>query len=289
MEKKRSFEEIYKDAPVPQRELLQAFRETHPYKKIVINGLQWEYISSGQGDQALLILGGGLSLGESSFRSILHMENRYHVISPSYPATDNTDLVLQGLQAILREEGYSYAHVMGHSLGSGVGHVFVRMCPESVDKLVLDAFGLYTPAHVLIARLFFKLPFRWLMAYYRRAMRRLLSAAEDDDQKFFAIYIGEVMNQLHTPVSLMYQFKLLVDIFNKQKEYKVFEPIHKPGKVLLILAEDDKGFSRKERQDLIASYPGALLHTFASGGHLAGFNRKDEFDRVVDQFLTAAL
>jgi hypothetical protein len=57
---------------------------------------------------------------------------------------------------------------------------FVRLRPERVDKLVLGAFGLYTPGHVRLAKLFFKLPYGLLLAYYRRAMKCLLAGGSDD-------------------------------------------------------------------------------------------------------------
>ena len=280
-----SFDELYRDAPPDQRELLRDFRATHPHQHTSVNGVAWEYIASGQGDQAVLILGGGLSVGESSFRNILRLEKRYRVLSPSYPPVGKMGPVADGLSAILQEHGFARAHIIGHSLGAGVGHTFVRLHPDRVDKLVLNAFGLYTPSHVRSAKLFLKLPVGLLMGYYRRAFKRLLAKADDADQRFYAIYTNEVMTRLHTRESLMGQFKLLMDISEHAEAYGVFKAVERPGKVLLILAEDDRGFSPQERQRLKDSYPGARVHSFASGGHMAGLSRRDEFDAVVDQFL----
>ena len=54
-------------------------RETHPYQRFEHQGVAWEYVASGPGPevtarQALLVLGGGLSMGESAFQTILHLE-----------------------------------------------------------------------------------------------------------------------------------------------------------------------------------------------------------------------
>jgi pimeloyl-ACP methyl ester carboxylesterase len=282
-----SFDELYCDAPPEQRELLRDFRATHPYQHTSVNGVAWEYIASGQGEQAVLILGGGLSVGESSFRNILRLEKKYRVLSPSYPPVGKLGPVADGLSAILQEQGFAKAHILGHSLGAGVGHAFIRMQPDSVDKLVLNAFGLYTPAHVRSAKLFLKLPVGLLLAYYRRTFKRLLAQAEDADQRFYAIYTNEVMTHLHTPQTLKGQFKLLMDISDNAEKYGVFRSVERAGKVLLVLAEDDKGFTAEERQALKDTYPGAQIHSFASGGHLAAFQRRTEFDAVVDAFLDA--
>jgi maspardin len=278
-------EDLYRNAPVKQVERLHNFRATHPYQRLVIEGVEWEYIASGQGEQAVLILGGGISLGESAFNTILRLEKQYRVLSPSYPPMGKMGPIAAGLAAIIEQEGFVQAHVMGHSLGAGVGHVFIRLHPERVDKLVLDGFGLYTPGHVRAARLFFKLPYSWLIGYYRLVIKKYAAEAKDEQQVFFTAYLEEVMTRLHTRESLMGQFKLLMDISDNAEAYGMFRPVERPGKVLLILAEDDRGFSPQERQALKDSYPGAQVHGFSSGGHMAGLSRRDEFDAVVDQFL----
>jgi len=230
------------------------------------------------------VLGGGMSLGETSFRTIQRLESRFRVISPSYPPVGKVRPVVDGLAAILDKEGITQAHLMGHSLGSGVGHVFVRLLPERVDRLVLDGFGLYTPGHVRLARLFFMLPYRWLLAYYQHVLDRLVSS-DPEEGVFYRAYLTDVLTRLHTRETLIGQFKMLIDLFDRAGEYGVFRPVERPGKVLLILADDDRGFSPQERQALKDSYPGARVHTFTSGGHMAGFSRREEFDAVVDRFL----
>ncbi len=263
----------------------ETFAATHPYQHLTVNGVEWEFIASGQGEQAVLILGGGLSVGESSFRNILRLEKKYRVLSPSYPPVGKMGPIAEGLAAILQEQGFDRAHILGHSLGAGVGHAFIRLQPDKVDKLVLNAFGLYTPSHVRSAKLFLKLPVGLLMGYYRRAFKRLLAKADDADQRFYVIYTNEVMTRLHTPQTLKGQFKLLMDIFDNAEKYGVFRPVERAGKVLLVFAEDDKGFTAEERQALKDTYPGAQIHSFASGGHLAAFQRRAEFDALVDGFL----
>lgn len=85
----------------------------------------------------------------------------------------------------------------------------------------------------------------------------------------------------------MGQMKLLIDFFEHPNEYGLFRPVERPGQVLLILAEDDRGFMSTEREALKASYPGAMVHSFPSGGHLFGFTHPKEFNQVVDNFLGA--
>jgi pimeloyl-ACP methyl ester carboxylesterase len=44
-------------------------------------------------------------------------------------------------------------------------------------------------------------------------------------------------------------------------------------------------FTIAEREALKASYPGAKVHTFASGGHQSGFTHREEFNQVLEGFL----
>ncbi len=84
------------------------------------------------------------------------------------------------------------------------------------------------------------------------------------------------------------QFRLLIDIFDHAGDYGVFKPVERPGRALLMLAEDDRGFTPAEREALKASYPGAKVHTFTQGGHLSGYSHPEEFNAVLDGFLAGA-
>jgi pimeloyl-ACP methyl ester carboxylesterase len=111
-----------------------------------------------------------MSTGRSSFSRIEQLEGDFRVISPSYPQAISLEATLDGLAGILDAEGIERAQVIGHSLGAGLAHAFVRRYPQRVDKLVLSGFGLYTPFRLQAIKLFlwlFKvLPFRFLQRYY---------------------------------------------------------------------------------------------------------------------------
>ncbi|HVN55258.1 MAG TPA: alpha/beta hydrolase [Anaerolineaceae bacterium] len=271
------------------REQLEQFRDSHPYQHLIVKGTHWEYIASGKGKHALVLLGGELSVGETCFQTITRLEEHFRVISPSYPPAGRIRPIIEGLTAILEKEGYSRAHLFGHSLGAGVAHAYMHLQPDRVDRLVLDRFGLCTPAHVIAARLFFKLPFPLMRSYYYRNTRRLLSRPtpgfSEDQQDFFNAYLDELFNRLHTPETLMGQFRLLIDLFDHANEYGAFRPLERPGQVLLILVDDDRGFTPQERAALIAAYPGAKMHTFKQGGQLSGLLLGEEFNSILEAFL----
>jgi pimeloyl-ACP methyl ester carboxylesterase len=78
---------------------------------------------------------------------------------------------------------------------------------------------------------------------------------------------------------------MLRALFERPREMRTYDPVERPGQVLIITAKDDTGFKPPERQALWATYPGAHIHEFESGGHLAGVTRRDEYNALIASFL----
>jgi pimeloyl-ACP methyl ester carboxylesterase len=280
---------IYQGVPAEARERFSRFRMSHPYTTLAVDGVNWEYIAAGSGKDAVLVLGGGLSTGESSFGSIQRLEGTFRVISPSYPLTGNLEAIADGLAAILDAEGIRKAHVFGHSLGAGIAHAFVRRHPDRVDKLILSGFGLYLPATLRKVRFFLRisslLPYGFLRRVYMKKFKRLLAKADNAEARFMLAYAAELLFVQHTKTSVLGQLDLLWDLFDRYEAIHTYEPVARPGQVLIIAAKDDKRFKPVEQERLWATYPGAQIHQFESGGHLAGWTRRDEYNAILDNFL----
>src|SRR5215216_7738242 len=118
-------------------EELETFRATHALKRVIVAGVSWDYIASGEGDEALLLLPGGAMVGEAGFTRIPAFEDRYRVIAPDYPYVSTAALLLDGLAGVLDAEGVRVAHVLGPSYGGLVAQCFVRRHPERVRSLIL--------------------------------------------------------------------------------------------------------------------------------------------------------
>lgn len=283
---------------------LRAFRATHPYQSLTVGGVEWKYISGpaateaagaaeaaavAQGARpALLVLGGGFSFGDSAFRTIAAFEPRFRVISPSYPPVRTMAELLAGVAAILDAEGIQSASVFGHSLGAGVAHAFSRRYPLRVDKLILSGFGLYTQGHTRLVRafvrLFAMLPKAALAAFYRPRIARLLEGAEDDERAFLSAYTEDLF-AAHTRESALARLAVLLDLAANPDRYAATSPFERPEDVLLIAASDDRGFTPREREALLAAYPGARTYVFGTGGHWAAVTHPAEYAGVVGRFL----
>ena len=291
---------------------LRAFRATHPYRSLTVGGVEWRYIAGpasprapadaesaahpaaevspapGEARPALLVLGGGFSFGDSAFRTITAFEPRFRVVSPSYPPVRTMAEILAGVAAVLDAEGIESASVFGHSLGAGVAHAFARRYPQRVDKLILSGFGLYTPGHTRLVgafvRVFSMLPKTALAAFYRPRLARLASGAEAAERAFLTAY-AEDLFAAHTKESALARLAVLLDLAAHPDRYAARSTFERPEEVLLIAASDDRGFTPREREALLATYPGARAHVFGQGGHWAAVTHPAEYADVVGRFL----
>ena len=125
-----AFDKIYEAVPAEQVARLREFRLTHSYKHLTIGNTKWEYISSGHGEQTLLLLPGALSVGESMFPFITGFENDYRIIAPSYALSLSMTGLCEGIAHILKTEGVNQAHVLGGSYGGLVAQHFVCQYPD---------------------------------------------------------------------------------------------------------------------------------------------------------------
>jgi len=274
---------------------LLRFREAHPVQEIHHDGVDWEYIVAGQGAQALLVLGGAMSTPESSFETIQHYETDFRLIAPAYPPVKTMAALTDGIVRILTAEGlgqpdsFQQVHVTGQSLGAGIAHVLIRRHPQFVDKLVLSGFGLYNEQNTKRARtamrMFRLAPYRLITGYYRKRMRALLQPAEPEAREFYLAYMDDLFDRQLNRRKLIGQFELMADMVDHAAAYRVYEPVERPGRVLILQAKDDTGFAPDEQAALRDTYPGAQVHIFESGGHLAGLTQRAEFESLRRAFL----
>ena len=196
--------------------------------------------------------------------------------------------LVAGIAAILDAEGIPSASVFGHSLGAGVAHAFSRRYPQRVDRLILSGFGLYTRGHTRLVgafvRLFSLLPKSALAAFYRPRIARLVGGGGRQRACFPQRLHGGPLRRTHegigpgAPVSAPGSGGASGPL----RRASTFE---RPEDVLLIAASDDRGFTPREREALLAAYPGARAYVFGAGGHWAAATHPAEYADVVGRFL----
>ncbi len=268
---------------------LRAFRQSHAYTRRTIGGADWEYIVCGRGPEALLLLPGGISTGESLFRHIVELEGEFRIVAPSYAAVGTMRELSDGLAAILHAENISAAHVVGGSYGGLVAQAFTFHHPQRTRSLVLSHTGGPDPRRGSILKIMLKLfgilPSGWMKAAFRAKIRSLLRhpQLEHAERQFLEAYLAENLALL-SPQALDMAYARVVDFC---LHYLAQQPVWN-GATLILESDDDPAVRPQDRARLRAAYPQAQVHTFHGTGHLAAVLRLQEYLDVQQTFLRRA-
>lgn len=286
---KKNFDEIYKNVPPPQKEQLKEFRSTHPYNYCEVNGILWQYISCGKGEEPLLLLPGGVRLAETWFKLITALENEYKIISPSYPALPTMAEHTKGINTICASEGVDKVHVLGTSFGGWVAQCFVRQYPDTAKTVVLSNTsgpGAISTTLIRIGGIMTLLTPEWLLQKtFQRNFANLFSIP-DQEREFWKAYLKELSLKT-TKNDVIMQQKCGSD-FNTHTFTKD-DLLDWPGNLLIIESDNDPAFSPQVREALKALYPQAQIHTFHNAGHTPGYTNPEEYISVVRKFLNESL
>jgi pimeloyl-ACP methyl ester carboxylesterase len=290
-----SFDVIYRNVPHQQVNELLEFRSTHPVQQRSIDGMEWNYILSGTGSKTILLMSGPLSTPEMVYRSILNLEKDYRVLSLSYSLYNRIDTFTDGLIKLLDLEGIERFHLIGASLGAGIGHVLVRHHPigeisplkDRVDKLVLSTFGLYTNKKISqvkqLVRLFNFLPYWITRKYLIFSIAMLLKGIDKSDRLLPLAHHQDILTCQNNKQTLIAQYQMVVDLF-ENSSYDLDIKIDNSS-ILIIETQDDASIDRDEQAALRQTYPNAKIHLFETGGHLREITHRDEYDAIIREFL----
>ena len=238
----------------------------------------------------MLLLPGALSTGESAWRTVsLLEEKQYRLIAPSYPAeVESMSGLADGIAEILKQEGIQSTIVMGGSYGGMLAQVIVHRYPELVTRLVLS--HTYPPVDRRARsvepalRLFRVLPMPMVKKMLRDRMIGILPPKPSPELLLIAAQVREAVATRLTRQAALSTYLRMMD-FDRQV-YTPSDLSQWPGKILIMLAEDDPTTPEDLRNDLIALYPDAKVHLFKGSGHASGILESSEFIKVIDEFLT---
>lgn len=276
---------------------LSAFRATHTAKHCYVKnaegagGSDWEYFSSGYGNETLLLLPGAHGRGEVAFQHILRFEQGYRVISPSYPSSvTSIAQIVAGLASILQAEGIKTVYVVGGSYSGMIAQCLVRSYPEQVRMVVLDHTSppgvsqaqLYTLYRIVLT----VLPLSWLHRLFTFGNQRAtqeITTGQDFWRGYFENIItsmtrADYLNRLHVCIDFYRNYKFSPDDLRSWR-----------GKMLIIESDNDAYVSRQQRAALRSLYPKARVYTFHQTGHAAWANQFETFFSVIAQFLQEEL
>ena len=290
-QKNAAFDEIYGKVPVEQVARLKQFRQTHPYKQLIIEDTKWEYISCGQG-QTLLLLPGALSVGESTFPLITAFEGEYRIIAPSYALSLTMTGLCRGLAHILETEALNQAHILGGSYGGLVAQHFVREYPVKARSLILSHTFVLTSKYAkplwLAGKLFPAFPKSLFVPILKLRLKQMLlstlRSANHPEAEFWSAYLNEAIASDLMKDVFIHQNRCLLDL-TRQPQFTPDDLNGWDGKVLIIESDDDPAIPARDRALLRSTYPKAQVHTFRDAGHASSILKREEFFSIVRRFL----
>jgi pimeloyl-ACP methyl ester carboxylesterase len=289
-----AFDKLYEKVPADQVARLIDFRRTHPVKHLVIGDAHWEYIACGQGEQALLLLPGALSIGESVFPLISALENQYRIIAPSYALTLTMAGLCDGIASILKTEGLGRIHVLGGSYGGLVAQYLIRRHPDRLRSLVLSHTFVLTPKYAkplwITGKLFSTLPRGVFVPLLKLRLNKILLSklrkTGHPEHQFWRAYLNEAIASDLLKEVFIHQNNCLLECM-QQPQFSSADLKDWQGKILIIESDDDV-ISATDRERLRNTYPQAEVHTFHGAGHASSILKRAEVVSVIRRFLQKA-
>jgi pimeloyl-ACP methyl ester carboxylesterase len=283
-------DKYYRKVPPEQRQAFMRFRQEHPPAHFELNGISWEYLTSGNPDgQPLLLFTGALSTADSAWRTLsLLDQDKYRLICPSYPPEfDTMSGLADGVAALLNSLDINTTFVVGGSYGGMLAQVFTHRHREIVSKLVLS--HTYPPVSARrrsvepAMRLFKMLPMFLVKKMLRDRMIGILPPKPTPELLLVAAQVRETVDTRLTRQAALNTFYRMMD-FDSQT-FTPSDLADWPGQTLIMLASDDPTTPESLRKSLIELYPGARLHLFKGSGHATAILDSGEYIQVMESFL----
>ena len=277
---------LFKKVPQHQYIMLKQFIENHPYKKHVKNGVEYEYIATGNGKRTIVLLHGAMFNPYMWFYIIDKLKNDFYIIAPKLPeigmgANDSVNYI----KNILDAEKINKAIITGYSYGGGVAQYFAETYPEYTDILVLSHTGILrredsiARTHMMLRKL------KIIPSFSIQIIKliRTMSGKESEWYNFRKAFFNWTFSSITK--------KDFVDHFNKNLLF--FKDIqHLPvgrvswkGKTIILATESDKD-TFQYYDKLTRIYNNNTSHIFGEpGGHHMLFLYPEKYTHILNDLI----
>lgn len=271
------FAQLYAKVNADTVNSLQAFRQSNPLEHIEVNGITWEYIAVGQGEEAILFLHGMTGAYDIWWQQIEALKDEYRIITLTYPPVSTLEELDAGVQAILAQEGVTRINVVGSSLGGYYAQHLVAQHPEMVSRAVFA--NTFPPNDIIAeknAAIGAVLPYlpEWLvMSVMRGSFEDSIYPASGSDELTLA-YLMEMGYGRMSKAQVVGRYRCVVEPFTAPQ---VAIP------VMIIEASNDPLVEAALREQLKQTYPMAEIHTL-SVGHFPYLGIREEYTELLRGF-----
>ena len=275
------FDEIYANVNTETVASLLEFREAHPVQQLDADGVTWDYVEMGEGEETILFLHGMTGAYDIWWNQLNAFEKDYRLISVTYPAVGTFDEMSAGVLAILEKEDVEKFNVVGSSLGGYFAQYLLVTYPERIERAV---FANTFPPNDLIAEknksIGAALPYlpEWLIMDVLKGsiVENVYPAAGHSE-----IVLAYMMEQLGGRMSKAQEvgrFRCVVEPFDVADVDALGIP------VLIIEADNDPLVELALREQLKEAYPNVPVETLHDVGHFSYINEAETYTEVLREF-----
>lgn len=277
------FRRLYRQAtPAAVRSLL-AFRRDHPPQHLLQAGAVWDYVCVGHGQPAVLLLHGMAGAYDIWWQQIEALQDRFCIVSLTYPAVDGLAALCQGIEGVLDAAGIDRCAVVGSSLGGYLAQYLIASRPERIWGAV---FANTLPPNSILSRrtrgadLLIRLVPQALLLAGMRWNTRLSIYPASGRSWLLKAYLDEGTYRSMDKARFLSRYRAVVEWFEPPDPAALGIPI------LILESANDPLISPALRRLLVETYPSARVHTFGAVGHFPYVNQPQAYTDILQGFLT---
>ena len=280
------FNEVYAKAEESESVSLSAFRINHPPSLLEVNGVEWEYLAMGEGEETILFLHGMTGAYDIWWHQLEALQSDYRVIAVTYPAVNTLVELDAGVMSILEAEGVEKFNMVGTSLGGYFAQYLVANHPDRILRAVFS--NTFPPNDLIVEKnksIGAALPFlpEWLVIdVLRGSFASSVYPASGNDELTLA-FLNEISYGRMSKAQVVGRFHCVVEKF----EVPDLNTLRIP--VLIIEADNDPLVELALREKLKVVYPTAEVQIFSGVGHFPYLNRASEYTKILEDFLVGPL
>ena len=260
---------------------LMAFRSAHTPQTLDVDGMTWEYIAYGDGDETIFFLHGMTGAADIWWQQMEALQDDYRVISLTYPPVESLAKMSQGVLAILEREDVDQVNIVGSSLG---GYLTQYLVARYSGKITRAVFANTFPPNDLIAeknaaigKLLPYLPEWAIMRVLRGSFKGDVYTASGNSELVLAYMLEQSYGRMDK-AQVVGRFHCIVDPFDPPD----IGALHIP--VMILEADNDPLVEEVLREQLKVVYPSAQVHTLHDVGHFSYLNNADEYTKLLRAF-----